>query len=97
MSKYNLTAFVRETIINYNEETSTTSIYTCSPPLMRRMDEKVEKFPEYFKLVKEDEYSKTYQCDKKYVSIRNPKILTQEQKDEISNRLSKARENKDAT
>jgi len=91
---YKLKNFERETIINYNDETKIADIYTCNAAMIRKMDEKVEKYPEHFWLVREDSCSKTYQCEKKLVSIRNPVILSEEKKKALADRLREARRNR---
>ena len=82
--KYNLKNFEKETIINYNDDERIANVYTCNTSMMRKMDEKCEKYPDYFKLIKQDECSKTYECDKKYVSIRSPRIYTEEQRKQMA-------------
>ena len=85
--------YERETIVNFNDESKTAEIYTCNKALISRLDGYCEKFPELYKLVESDEESKTYSCPKRYVSIRKPKILTEEQKQKIRERFAKNKEN----
>lgn len=79
-----LTAYEKETIINFNEDEKTASVYTYNKVMTKKLDECCLKYPELFKIEKENIYgrhlSKTYTIPKKYVSIRKPKFLTEAQK-----------------
>ena len=79
-----------ETSILYNQEEKTASVYTCNPTLIRRLDKFCEQFPDQFKLETKDEHSKTYIIPKKYISIRGPKVITEEQKEKASERGRRA-------
>lgn len=61
-----------ETIMDFNEEEETASIYTCSRSLMRKMDRLCVEFPELYTLKRRDEYSKTYEVPKRYFRIDKP-------------------------
>jgi len=88
---YNLTKYEMETIINYNEEESIASIYTCSKVLIKKLDTYCKKRPDVYKTVKVDSPSKTYTVPKKYISVRLPKVLTEKQKEGLRERLSAVR------
>jgi len=81
--KYNLTKYEMETIINFNDDEATATLYTCNKAWMRKMDRLCEKQPETFTLIRQDECSKTYSFSKKLISIRTPKIYTEEQKEKM--------------
>jgi len=88
--QYKLTKEERETIISDTEADKEVNYYTCSPKQMRLMDSRTEEFPEIFKKIREDPpYSKTYTFPKKYVYIRKPRILTEEQKRQRVERLNR--------
>lgn len=60
-----------ETIILMNAEESTVEVYTADPVYMRRCDKLCAIDPENWRLVKEENDSKTYLCNsKKLVSLR---------------------------
>lgn len=82
-----LTNFEKETIVNYNAAEKTASIYTADQNVMRKLDALVKKYPDIYKVVEQDSYSKTYTCPKKLVSFRSPKILTEEQKEKLRAQL----------
>lgn len=82
----------RETSILYNEKEKIASITTFDKSLIKRLNRICETNPE-FRLVevipcsKVDEY--IYEIPKKYVAVRTPKILSDEQKAELAVRLSR--------
>jgi hypothetical protein len=47
---------------------------------MRKLDGFCEAFPEHYQLLDSDEYRKVYACPKKLITIRKPRILTDEQR-----------------
>ena len=77
----------QETIVNTDADTKMASVYTADPVYMRKLDKLVEKYPDTYKVVKEDELSKTYEFPKKLLSFRPPRILTEEQRAECRARL----------
>jgi len=81
---YNLTKEERETIINYNEEDTDCNIYTRSRSVKTKMDKLVKKFPKLF-IVDEVfvDGGASYFCDKRYVKIHAPRIMSKKQKDHI--------------
>ena len=83
----------QETIVTTDADTKIASVYTADPVYMRKLDALVEKYPDTYKVVKEDELSKTYEFPKKLLSFRAPKILTEEQKAECRARLEAIRNN----
>lgn len=66
-----LSRYERETVIVYNDAEPYAELYTCSKPVMRRMDALVCKSA-LFTVIKEDEISKTYKFPKKYARVRKP-------------------------
>jgi hypothetical protein len=95
--KASLTAPERETIITFDDEGNECQIYTCSRPVMTKLDKLCKSSPEHYKLKKRDEYSKTYTTDKRLLSFRSERqkrTLTEEQRRANIERLKKARESK---
>jgi len=78
----------KETIITYDEEENIATIYTCSLPVMRKLDKLCAKSPDNYKLIKKDKYSKTYTTSKKLIRFGCPRNLSDEQRDAIRERLS---------
>jgi hypothetical protein len=89
-NKYNLTNYEKETVVLYNDADKMGTVYTCNAALIRKMDRLVSKHPDTFSLKCEDAVSKTYYVPKQLISIRAPKILTEDQKQKLRERGIKA-------
>lgn len=74
-----------ETIFNYNQAESTADIYTCDKALMRKLDSFCTVNPEC-KLLEQDDCSKTYIIPKKWIKIKLPRILSDEEKVKMAER-----------
>ena len=79
----------QETIINFNAEDKTANIYAATPTMIRKMNKLLEQRPNEVKLVREDDISRTFEVPVKWVKIRPPKQLTDEQKQAMAERLKK--------
>lgn len=64
-----MTRWEQETIILFNEDEDTASVYTHNKGLMARLDGFVRDFPEYYKVTAEDDRTKTYEIPKKRITI----------------------------
>ncbi len=85
-----LSKYEQEIVINFNAEEDSAVLYTANPKWIRKMDGLVKKNPQLFKLVREDEVSKTYQFPKKLVCIRSKvktMSMTDKQKQDAIKRL----------
>ena len=85
-----LTRSEQETIVNYQAEGEEGTIYTSIPTDIRRLQRLSEKYPESYKLIREDGVGVTYRFSKKLMTLRKPKKkveLTEEHKKELINRL----------
>ena len=69
----------QETIINFNEEEQIADVYTHNKALINQLEKLRQKSTE-ISLVREDKYSKTYTIPKKWVKIRTPLILSEEER-----------------
>lgn len=73
MSQYKLTKAEMETIINYDEELSTASIYTHDQRMIGKLRDLAEKYPGQFVLERKGpNRAVTYRIPKRCVSIRPP-------------------------
>jgi hypothetical protein len=79
-----VTGIEAETIINYNQDEKTAEIYTHDKRLIKRLLECCKKFPTLFYFVESEGEASTFLIPKKYVSVRQPKIYTEEQKERMS-------------
>lgn len=84
----------QETVILFNEEEKEASVYTHNKSLINKLLGLCKKYPEEYKLKTEDEHSKTFKIPKRYITIRQPRTLTQEQKEKLQENVKKARESK---
>ena len=89
-----LTRYEMESILNYNAGEQTATLYTRDKAVMRKLDTFVADFPGTYKLMKQDEVSKTYSFPKSYVSYRKPRAVSTEQRERarqmmIANNMSK--------
>lgn len=82
----NLTKYKMETVISFNDDEPKATLYTCNKAWIHKMDKLCQMQPDTFKHISQDQSSKTYSFSKKLVSIRKPKIYTDEQ-------LEKSKEN----
>lgn len=89
-----LTRYEQETIINYNAEEKTATLYTRDPAVMRKVDALVIEYPDTFKCIGETDIDKTYEMPKSVVTYRKPRRLSEEQRTEASKRMKKI--NKDS-
>lgn len=88
-----LTRVEQETIINSNNAEKMAEIYTADPVMIRKLDKLVEKYPNAYKVIKQDDSSKTYQCPKKLIRFGAPntKVYTEEEKQRLREQLDKVR------
>jgi hypothetical protein len=84
----NMKAVERETIISFDDASDECQIYTCSRPVMTKLDRLCKSQPDNYKL------SKTYTTNKGLISFRADKQkreMTEEQKKAQSDRMKKLR------
>ncbi|MBR2258934.1 MAG: hypothetical protein IJ899_16725 [Blautia sp.] len=83
-----LSRYERETIINFNAEEPTASLYTRDPTVMRKLDQLVISFPEVYKCIGVTDIDKTYEMPKSAVNYRKPRRLSAEQRQAASERAN---------
>ncbi|MDE5777543.1 MAG: hypothetical protein K2I10_03415 [Lachnospiraceae bacterium] len=76
-----LTRYEQESILNYNAGEQTATLYTRDKAVMRKLDTLVADFPYTYKLIEQDEVSKTYFFSKSYVSYRKPRAVSDGQRE----------------
>ena len=82
-----LSRYERETIINFNAEEPTATLYTRDPAIIRKLDLLVISFPEVYKCIGETDIDKTYEMPKSAVNYRKPRRLSAEQREAARKRL----------
>ena len=80
-----------ETVIQYDLEERLVTMFTRIPKDINRLDTLCKEFQEDFKCIKRSEFGNTYEFDMKYISIRTPRKMSEEQTRAMEERLSKAR------
>ena len=78
--KTKLTRYEQETIINYNAEDKTATLYTRDPAVIRKVDALVIDYPDTFKCISETDIDKTYEMPKSVITYRKPRRLSEEQR-----------------
>jgi hypothetical protein len=68
---YKLTRYEKETIILFNDDEKTASVYTHNKALQRKLDSFCTMRPDLYRLTSENVtwQSKTYEVPKKYISL----------------------------
>ena len=82
-----LTRYEQETIINFNAEEKTATLFTRDPAVMRRIDALVIDYPDTFKCIGETDIDKTYEMPKSAVTYRKPRRLSEEQREASRRRI----------
>lgn len=95
MSRYNLSKYEQEVVINFNAGEDAADLYTANPTWIRKMDKLVEQNPEQFRLIRVDKcqgeiVSKRYLFPKRFISIRSrdrESTMTEEQRQQEAERM----------
>ena len=74
-----LTAWEKETVINFNRESNIAQIYTRDASVMKRLDALCEQFPDQYKKIRQSEIDADYECPKNFIRFRKPVARTEEQ------------------
>lgn len=92
----NLSNYERETVINYNNEDSTATVYTHHKALQNKLNKLIGNNPN-ISIVRQDEDSVTYVVPKKWIKVQPPRQVnyTDEQKAEMAARLASMRKKKE--
>lgn len=85
MNKFSL-AYEKETIINYNNAEQTASCYTLNTNKRQELLNLAKEYPDDVHIINLTEDSIDVTFPKKWVKIRPPRRLTEEQKAELSER-----------
>lgn len=87
----NLTKYEQETIINYNNEEKTASIFTYDKSLIRKLDKRLSEYPD-IKVVRRGDDWAEYSLPKQWIKVGFPRQLSDEQRAEMANRMRAARD-----
>lgn len=86
-----LSRYEQETVITYNEEEKTASVYTHNKALLRRLDKLAQERPDECRIEKARPDAADYIIPKAWVRIRPPRRMSPEQKARCAERLANAR------
>ena len=86
----NLTKYEQETIINYNNEEKTASIFTYDKSLIRKLDKRLAEMPD-MRLIRKDEDFAEQSLPKKWIKVAFPRQYSDEQRAEMAERMRAAR------
>ncbi len=89
----NLTKYEMETVVNYNAAEQTATVYTRDKSVMRKLDRLVADYPDTYKLINQTDIDKTYSMPKTYVNYRKPRVLSDKQREQARQRMSKLNSN----
>tara|TARA_B100000315_G_scaffold237660_1_gene254638 strand:- start:171 stop:506 length:336 start_codon:yes stop_codon:yes gene_type:complete len=85
--------YEKETIISFNEEEDMATIYSCSSSIWNKCKKLGLKQIDSFKDSDGNIISKTFEIEKRLVSFRKPRVLTDEQKRNLRERAKMMRTN----
>ncbi len=78
-----LSRYEMETVINFNAEEKTATVYTRDKSILRKIDALCARFPDTFKVIAEDSISRTYEVPKKLVKVAAPRVMSESQKEAL--------------
>lgn len=92
---YERTKVERETIINFNEEEGSASVFTYNKPLIKKLTALSQERDDIAVEIGDEECA-TFTVPKKWVKVSPPRQVnyTEEQKKQLAERLKNAREAK---
>ncbi len=76
-----MTRYEQETIINFNAEEKSATLYTRDPAVIRRIDTLVNDYPDTFKCIGDTDIDKTYEMPKSAVTYRKTRRLSDDQRE----------------
>lgn len=83
-----------ETIINFNAEEQVASCYTTDKSSIRKWEKLINERPDDVKIVRQYEDLLEIEVPKKWIKVRPPRQISDEQRAAASERLKAAREKK---
>lgn len=76
-----------ETIVSYNQATNVADVYSSDKRYIAHMKALKEKYPEKVILLHEDECGASFSVPKKWVKVRPPRVVSEEQRMAAAERL----------
>ena len=72
-----LTRYEQETIILMNAGDKEATVYTADRTVRRRLDKLAKAYPESYRIISENELSRTYSMSKSHVTYRKPRTISE--------------------
>ena len=63
----------QETVITFNGQEAEAELYTCYPPMMRKLDGLCQKNPDVYTCIRNTGIGKTYRFPKELITLRSRK------------------------
>ena len=76
----------RETILTFNDAEKRASYYTCNKARMAQLKELAKEYPDAVKITRDEDWSVEADLPKKWVKVKPPRKLTEEQYAELVRR-----------
>lgn len=97
MGNYHLSMYEQETVITYNREEKTATVYSADPVVLRKLERLHEKHPDTYRFIEEETMngeviSKTYIVPKRMIRFGTPVKMSDEQREAAARRLRALRE-----
>lgn len=94
MAEYKLLACERESVINLNDAEPVAYVSTTQNVMKRRLKKLAEQNPRDVKIDESDQYTLFAEVPKKWIKIRQPRKVSEEQRQESAERLRQYHKNK---
>lgn len=85
-----------ETTIRFDAEGKIAELWTCDIRYIRKLDKLCETYPDNYKRIRAEQFGDAtavwYTLPKKFLQFKKPRIMTEEERDKIRQRMLQARE-----
>lgn len=78
-----MTLYEQETTIVYNAEEDTATVYTAYSPMIRKLEILLDEYPKEVKLERKTENDLTVKVPKRWIKIKPPRSISEEQKERL--------------
>lgn len=78
-----MTLYEQEVSINYNAEEDIATVYTAYPPMIRKLEILLDEYPTQVKLERKTEIDLTVKLPKRWIKIKPPRSISEEQKERL--------------
>ena len=82
-----------ETHVRWAADEKAASVYSADQVVIRKLNKLCEEYPEGYELIRQDEYGSTYRVDKKLLSFRKPRKISDEHLQKLRENILREKEN----